>query len=54
MDFFVGALAHSFYRYIYEHTPRTQKEMSEYCLRMVQSALPAALEAEENTEKVIP
>ena len=46
IDFFVGALAHSFYQYIYERTPDSQEKMIGYCMRMVQKALPAALEAE--------
>lgn len=54
MDFFVGALAHSFYQYIYERTPGSQEEMIEYCMRMVKCALPAALEAGRKPEKVIP
>ena len=53
-DFFVGALAHSFYQYIYERTPGTQEEMVEYCMRMVQSAVPAALKAGTKDKKVIP
>lgn len=53
-DFFVGALAHSFYQYIYEHTPAAQEKMVEYCMRMVRYAVPAALKAETKDKKVIP
>ena len=54
LNFFVGALAYSFYQYIYERTPATQEEMIEYCMRMVKCAIPAALEAGRKQEKVIP
>lgn len=45
IDFYIGALAHSFYRYIYERTPETQEEMVRYSLWVLESGIPAVLKA---------
>ena len=49
MEFYVGALAHSFYQYIYERTPATQEEMIAYSLRVLEQGIPAALAAQPQT-----
>lgn len=48
MDFYIGALAHSFYQYIYERTPETQQAMVEYTRTVLEAGIPAALKAKTN------
>ena len=43
MEFYIGALAHSFYQYIYERIPETRQAMVEYTRTVLETGISAAL-----------
>lgn len=45
MEFYAGALARSFYQYIYRQTPDSKEQVTGYLLTLLESGLPAALAA---------
>lgn len=53
MEFYAGALARSFYQYIYHQIPDSKEQVIAYLLLLLESSLPAALGA-ESAKKVIP
>lgn len=52
LEFYVNALSSCFMRYVQQHKPATQEEMMDYTGRILQYAIPAALQ--ETPKKVIP
>lgn len=53
VEFYTGALARSFYQYIYHQKPDNREEVIRYLLTLLERSLPAALAAGPE-EKVIP
>lgn len=47
IEFYTGALAQSFYQYIYCHTPDGQTKIIEYLLRLLRCSVPATLEGKQ-------